>query len=52
MKFLHTGHSGADAVVVYARSKELIRLQSHLTLQLREGARVVTVDSDFPDGSR
>lgn len=41
--------AGADVVFVYATSRELIRLQSHLTSQLREGARVVTVGSNFPD---
>jgi SAM-dependent methyltransferase len=39
----------ADVVFVYATTRELVRLQSHLASQLREGARVVTVGSDFPD---
>lgn len=39
----------ADAVFVYATSRELRRLQAHLESQLRAGARVVTVGSDFPD---
>jgi precorrin-6B methylase 2 len=39
----------ADVVFVYATSRELSRLQTHLESQLRAGARVVTVGSDFPD---
>lgn len=39
----------ADVVFVYATTRELIRLQTHLASQLRPGARVVTVGSDFPD---
>jgi precorrin-6B methylase 2 len=41
----------ADVVFVYATSRELGRLQAHLESQLRAGARVVTVGSDFPDWS-
>ncbi len=41
--------SAADVVFVYATSRELRRLQAHLEGQLRAGARVVTVGSDFPD---
>ena len=41
--------SDADIVYIYATSKELVRLQTHLANQLRPGARVVTVGSDFPD---
>ena len=37
----------ADVVFVYATSRELSRLQSHLESQLYAGARVVTVGSDF-----
>ena len=37
----------ADVVFVYATSRELSRLQSHLESQLHAGARVVTVGSDF-----
>ncbi len=39
----------ADVVFVYASSRELVRLQAHRASQLREGARVVTVGSDFLD---
>ena len=39
----------ADVVFVYATSRELSRLQGLLESQLRDGARVVTVGSDFSD---
>jgi len=39
----------ADVVFVYATTRELSRLQTHLESQLRNGARVVTVGSNFPD---
>lgn len=39
----------ADVVFVYATTRELSRLQKHLEGQLRDGARVVTVGSNFPD---
>ncbi|MFZ5858255.1 MAG: SAM-dependent methyltransferase [Chloroflexota bacterium] len=39
----------ADVVFVYATTRELSRLQAHLESQLRDGARVVTVGSNFPD---
>jgi cyclopropane fatty-acyl-phospholipid synthase-like methyltransferase len=39
----------ADVVFVYATTRELSRLQTHLENQLRDGARVVTVGSNFPD---
>ena len=38
-----------DVVYVYATSRELSRLQTHLQNQLKPGARVVTVGSNFPD---
>ena len=47
--FFKADVSGADVVFIYATSKELVRLQAHLKGQLREGTRVVTVGSDFPD---
>lgn len=39
--------SGADVVFIYATSKQLARLESHLMSQLKNGARVVTIGSDF-----
>ena len=47
--FYRADVSEADVVFVYATSRELSRLQSHLQNQLRPGARVVTVGSNFPD---
>ncbi len=38
-----------DVVFVYATSRELSRLESHLQSQLRPGARVITVGSNFPN---
>jgi len=39
--------SGADVVFIYATSRQLVRLESHLAKQLKAGTRVVTVGSDF-----
>ena len=39
--------SGADVVFIYATSKQLARLELHLLSQLKAGARVVTIGSDF-----
>lgn len=47
--FYRADVSGADVVFVYATSRELVRLQKHLEGQVRSGARVVTVGSNFPD---
>ena len=47
--FFTANVASADVVFVYATSRELVRLQSHLARQLRSGARVVTIGSDFPD---
>ena len=46
--FYRANIPGADVVFVYATSRELLRIESHLENQLREGARVVTVGSNFP----
>lgn len=47
--FYRADVSFADVVFVYATSHELSRLQAKLRGQLRPGARVVTVGSNFPD---
>lgn len=47
--FYRADVSEADVIFVYATSRELIRLQKHLESQLRSGARVVTVGSNFAD---
>ena len=40
--------SRADVVFVYATSREIPRLASHLTRQMKPGARVVSISADFP----
>jgi len=39
----------ADVVFVYATSKEVMKLASHLEKQLKDGARVVSISADFPE---
>lgn len=39
----------ADVVFVYATSKEVVKLASHLEKQLKKGTRVVSISADFPD---
>ena len=39
----------ADVVFVYATSKEVVKLASHLEKQLKLGARVVSISADFPE---
>jgi len=39
----------ADVVFVYATSKEVVKLTSHLEKQLKNGARVVSISADFPE---
>jgi precorrin-6B methylase 2 len=39
----------ADVVFVYATSKEVVKLASHLEKQLKKGARVVSISADFPE---
>ena len=39
----------ADVVFVYATSKEIVKLAPHLEMQLKTGARVISVSADFPD---
>lgn len=39
----------ADVVFVYATSKEVMKLASHLEKQLKHGARVVSISADFPE---
>jgi hypothetical protein len=40
---------GADIVFLYATSREIMRLASHLTQQMKPGARVVSISADFPE---
>lgn len=39
----------ADVVFLYATSKEVRRLASHLESQMKMGARLVSVSADFPE---
>ena len=39
----------ADVVFVYATSKEVTKLATHLEKQLKKGARVVSISADFPE---
>jgi cyclopropane fatty-acyl-phospholipid synthase-like methyltransferase len=39
----------ADVVFVYVTSKEIVKLVPHLEMQLKNGARVISVSADFPE---
>jgi hypothetical protein len=39
----------ADAIFVYATSKEVVKLAPHLRKQLKKGTRVVSISADFPE---
>jgi precorrin-6B methylase 2 len=39
----------ADVVFVYATSKEIAKLASHLANQMKIGARLVSISADFPE---
>ncbi|HEX2993934.1 MAG TPA: hypothetical protein VHP14_03885 [Anaerolineales bacterium] len=39
----------ADVVFLYATSKEVAKLASHLEQQMKKGARLVSISADFPD---
>src|SRR5215216_3252673 len=39
----------ADVVFVYATSKEIAKLSSHLEKQMKNGARLVSISADFPE---
>ena len=41
--------SRADVVYIYATSREVMRLASHLQQQLKPGTRVVSISADFPE---
>jgi len=40
---------GADVVFVYATSKEVKNLASHLEKQMKQGSRLVSISADFPE---
>jgi len=39
----------ADMVFVYATSKEVMKLASHLETQMKKGARLASISADFPE---
>lgn len=39
----------ADVVYVYATSREVTRIASHLEKQMRKGSRLVSISADFPE---
>jgi SAM-dependent methyltransferase len=39
----------ADIVFVYATSKEVLRLASHLEQQMKPGSRLISISADFPE---
>jgi len=41
--------SKADVVFIYATSKEVVRLASHVEQQMKPGSRVVSISADFPE---
>lgn len=47
--FYNADLTEADVVFVYATSKEIAKLASHLEKQLKRGARLVSISADFRD---
>ncbi len=47
--FYKAGLKDADVVFVYATSKEIAKLASHLEKQMKNGARLVSISADFPE---
>jgi SAM-dependent methyltransferase len=47
--YFTTDVSGADVVFIYATSREMARLASHLSSQMKPEARVVSISADFPE---
>ena len=47
--FYKANLSDADVVFVYATSKELIKLTSHLERHMKPGARLVSISADFSE---
>jgi SAM-dependent methyltransferase len=39
----------ADVVFVYATSKEVMKLASHLEKEMKKGSRLVSISADFPE---
>ena len=47
--FYQADLSAADVVYVYATSKEITKLASHLEEQMKSGSRLVSISADFPE---
>jgi len=47
--YLKTDLQDADAVFVYATSKEVTRLAPYLEKQMKPGSRLVSISADFPE---
>jgi hypothetical protein len=47
--YLNADLRDADVVFLYATSKEVSKLASHLEKQLKQGSRVVSISADFPE---
>ena len=47
--FYQSDLSAADVVFVYATSKEISKLASHLERQMKPGSRLVSISADFPE---
>jgi precorrin-6B methylase 2 len=47
--FYNADLHNAEVVFVYATSKEIIKLASHLERQLRKGTRVISISADFSE---
>jgi precorrin-6B methylase 2 len=47
--YFHADLSQADVVYIYATSREIMRLASHLQRQMKSGSRVVSISADFPE---
>jgi len=47
--YLKADLSQADVVFLYATSKEVLRVASHLEKQMKPGARLVSISADFPE---
>lgn len=47
--YLKANLKDADVVYVYATSREVLKLASHLEKQMKQGSRVVSISADFPN---
>jgi len=47
--YLTVDLSAADVVFIYATSREVAKLASHLEKQMKQGSRLVSISADFPE---